>query len=456
MQSEHTNYQPWERYFDNIVTPLEEFVRGETTSGVILMACTIVAMVIANTVLAHHYEYILHTEIAFVFGQWELRHTIHHWINDGLMALFFMVVGLEIKREVIVGQLSDLRAAFLPIIAAVGGMLVPALLFYGLNAGGSGVDGWGVPVATDIAFAVGVMALLGTRVPKTVVTFLLAVAIVDDIGAVMIIALFYTEQVYFSWLLTAGIVFAALVILNRVGIRRPLPYFILGTVMWFAMLESGVHATLAGVLVALTIPVKPKFNTGTFTRHVGETLDNMKSNITDFEKSSYDKQHSIVHDRQTRALLQSLESGVQAVESPLQRLEHAMHLPVALLVIPLFALANAGIPIEWGALGQTVTHPVALGVMAGLIFGKLIGIAGIPWLTIKLGLGSLPEGMNLRHLVGVAFIAGIGFTMSIFIAELSFAGQSEELLMAKTGVLFASIIAGSAGYLWLRFMTRPA
>lgn len=455
MQSKHANYQPWERYFDNIVTPLEEFIHGEATSGMVLMACTIIAMVAANTVLAHHYEHILHTEIAFALGQWELRHTLHHWINDGLMALFFMVVGLEIKREVIVGQLSDLRAALLPVIAAVGGMLAPALLFYGLNAGGSGIHGWGIPVATDIAFAVGVIALLGARVPKTVVTFLLAVAIVDDIGAVMIIALFYTEQVYVNWLLTAGIVLVALIILNRVGVRRPLPYFFMGAVMWFAMLQSGVHATLAGVLLAMTIPVKPRFNTGAFTRHVGETLGSMKSNISNFEKSNRDKQHSTIHDGQTRALLQSLESGIQAVESPLQRLEHAMHLPVALLVIPLFALANAGIPIEWGALGQTVTHPVALGVMVGLVLGKLIGIAGIPWLAIRLGLGSLPEGMNLRHLVGVGFIAGIGFTMSIFIAELGFAGQPEELLMAKTGVLFASIIAGSVGYLWLRFMARP-
>ena len=455
MESEHANYQPWERHFNNIATPLEEFIHGEATSGMVLMACAIIAMIAANTILVHHYEHILHTEIALTLGQWELRHTLHHWINDGLMALFFMIVGLEIKREFIVGEMSDLGAALTPIIAAIGGMLVPAVLFYGINAGGSGASGWGIPMATDIAFAVGIMALLGSRVPKAVVTFLLAVAIVDDLGAVMIIALFYTEQVYINWLLTAGVILVVLIVLNRVGIRRPLPYFVTGAIMWFAMLQSGVHATLAGVLVALTIPVKPRFNTGLFTRHVEKTLNTMKSNISDFEKDSRDKQHGIIHDEQTRALLQSLESGVQAVESPLQRLEHAMHMPVALLVIPLFALANAGIPIEWGALGQAVAHPVALGVMVGLVFGKLIGIAGITWLSIRLGLGTLPEGMNIRHLVGVGFIGGIGFTMSIFIAELGFAGRPEELLMAKTGVLFASIIAGVAGYLWLRFTAKP-
>ena len=455
MDPKHANYQPWEKPFNNIVTPFEEFIHGETTSGMVLMVCTIMAMIAANTVLIHHYEHILHTEIAFAFGQWELRHTLHHWINDGLMALFFMVVGLEIKREVIVGELSDLKAALMPIIAAIGGMLVPAALFYGINAGGSGASGWGITMATDIAFAVGVIALLGSRVPRTVLTFLVALAIVDDLGAVMVIALFYTEQIYMNWLIMAGIILAVLIMFNRIGIRRPLPYFITGAFMWFAMLQSGVHATLAGVLIALTIPVKPEFNTRLFVLHVEETLDDMRNNIDDFEKSNQDKQHSIIHDGQTRALLHSLESGVQAVESPLQRLEHAMHMPVALLIIPLFALANAGIPIEWGALGQTIAHPVALGVMAGLILGKLIGIAGLTWLAIRLGLGTLPEGMKVKHLIGVGFIGGIGFTMSIFIAELGFAGRPEELLMAKTGVLFASIIAGITGYLWLRLTAKP-
>lgn len=454
MKAKHTNYQPWERHFDEILTPFEEFIHEETTSGMILMVCTVIAMFAANSFLHHHYEHILHTEIALSFGSLELSHTLHHWINDGLMALFFMVVGLEIKREVIVGELSDPKAALMPIIAAIGGMIVPALLFYGINAGGSGANGWGVPMATDIAFAVGVIVLLGSRVPKTVLTFLVALAIVDDLGAVIVIALFYTEQIFMNWLVIAGGILAILVIMNRFGIRRPLPYFVLGTLMWFAMLQSGVHATLAGVLVALTIPVKPKFNADVFIEHVQETIDGMKTNINDFTSSNQNKQHCIIHDGHTRGLLQTLEDGVKAVESPLQRLEHAMHMPVALLIIPLFALANAGIPIEWGALGQTVTHPVALGVIIGLVIGKLAGIAGLTWLAIKFGIGTLPEGMNNKHLVGVGLIGGIGFTMSIFISELGFAGNPEELLMAKTGVLFASIIAGTAGYLWLRFTTE--
>lgn len=444
------NYQPWEKHFDNIATPFEEFIHEETTSGIVLMICTIIAMFAANSFLYPHYAHLLHTEIAISFGHLELRHTLHHWINDGLMALFFMVVGLEIKREVIVGELSDPKAALMPIIAAIGGMVVPALLFYSMNVGGDGAMGWGIPMATDIAFAVGIMVLLGSRVPKTVLTFLVALAIVDDLGAVIVIALFYTEQIFMQWLVIAAMILGLLIVLNRSGIRKPLPYFILGTIMWFAMLQSGVHATLAGVIVALTIPVRPKFNATRFADHLQENLAEMRDNIQNFQGTNTDRQHCIIHDGHTRGLLQSLESGAQAVQSPLQRLEHSMHMPVALLIIPLFALANAGIPIEWSALGQTITHPVALGVMAGLVLGKLAGIAGLTWLAIKFGFGTLPEGMNNKHLIGVGLVGGIGFTMSIFIAELGFAGNPEALLMAKTGVLFASLTAGVAGYLWLR------
>ncbi|MES9961507.1 MAG: Na+/H+ antiporter NhaA [Sedimenticola sp.] len=447
MDKNHANYQPWEKAFDKISTPFEEFIHEETASGMILMVCTIVALFLANSFLHHHYEHVLHTEIAISLGGWELRHTLHHWINDGLMALFFMVVGLEIKREVIVGELSDFNAALMPIVAAIGGMVVPALAFYVMNIGGPGAGGWGVPMATDIAFAVGVLVLLGSRVPKTVLTFLVGLAIVDDLGAVVVIALFYTEQIHTNWLLLSLVALVLLIALNRFGFRKPLPYFLIGTVMWFTMLQSGIHATLAGVLTALTIPVKPKFDHKLFVEHMSELLDSLKLHQNNRNEP---KSACIIHDSQSRAVLQTLENGVHSVESPLQRLEHAMHLPVAFLIIPLFALANAGIPVELSALGQTLTHPVALGVMFGLVIGKLLGIAGVTWVAIKLGFGNLPEGMNFRHLVGVGFVGGIGFTMSIFIAELGFAGQAENLLMAKTGVLFASLIAGVAGYLWLR------
>jgi len=448
MKKKNTNYQPWEKSFDKIVTPFEEFIHQETASGLLLMLSAIIAMVLANSHLHDFYEHILHTEIAFsISGLGELRYSLHHWINDGLMAFFFLVVGLEIKREVIVGELSDFKAALMPIIAAIGGMAVPALFFYFINAGTDAALGWGIPMATDIAFAVGVLVLLGARVPKTVLTFLVALAIVDDLGAVVVIAIFYTEQIFVNWLILAVVILLILIVFNRMGIRKPLPYFLVGTIMWFAMLQSGIHATLAGVLVALTIPVKPKFDHMLFIDHMSQILNNLRASQA--EKSA-DKLSCIIHDNESRAMLQTMENGVHSVESPLQRLEHSMHSPVAFIIIPLFALANAGIPIDFSQLGQTITHPVALGVMIGLVMGKLVGVAGVTWLAIKLGLGKLPDGMTFQHLIGVGLLAGIGFTMSIFIAELGFAQNAEYLLMAKTGVLFASIVAGIGGYLWLR------
>ncbi|MEJ2619730.1 MAG: Na+/H+ antiporter NhaA [Candidatus Thiodiazotropha sp.] len=433
-----------------MVTPFEEFIHKETGSGLILMACTLIALLLANSFLAQHYAHLLHTELAISLGGWELRHTLHHWINDGVMALFFMVVGLEIKREVIVGELSNFKAALMPIIAAIGGMAFPALFYYLINADGSGASGWGIPMATDIAFAVGVLVLLGSRVPKSVMAFLVGLAIVDDLGAVAVIALFYTDQIYVSWLAMAMLSLTVMVLFNRFGIRKPLPYFMVGIVMWFAMLQSGVHATLAGVLTALTIPVKPKFDHKLFTQHMGELVDSLRN----AQSSKQGANDCIIHDSETRGLLQTIENGVHSVESPLQRLEHALHLPVAFLVIPLFALANAGIPVELGSLGQTLTNPVALGVMFGLVFGKLTGVAGLTWLAVKLGFGQLPAGMTFKHLIGIGFVSGIGFTMSIFISELAFAGQADNLLMAKTGVLFASLIAGICGYLWFLLGTE--
>lgn len=432
---------PLEKVFDKIVTPFEEFIHHETASGLLLMACALVALIVANTALVHGYEHLLHTKVGFSFGSWTLEKTLHHWINDGLMALFFLVVGLEIKREILVGELSDPRQASLPIIAAVGGMVVPALLFAVFNIGAGTMAGWGIPMATDIAFAVGVMVLLGNRIPKTLLTFLVALAIVDDLGGVLVIAIFYTEQITLDALALAALFFGILVLFNRAGIRHPAPYFLIGLLMWLAMLKSGVHATLAGVLTALTIPSRPKFEPGRFSELVRQLMDKFDL--------SHRPGESIMRNEEQRSILQTLENGVHLVETPLQRLEHSMHLWVAFLIIPIFALANAGIPIAFDKLGESLTHPVTLGVIAGLMMGKIIGIAGFSWIAIKLGFGSLPEGTHFNQIIGVGILGGIGFTMSIFIAELAFVGQAENLLMAKTGILFASVLAGCLGYLWL-------
>lgn len=430
-----------EKAFSKVLTPFEEFIHRQTTGGLLLMACAVIALLIANFGYLEAYQHILHTPLGLSLGGLELEKSLHHWINDGLMALFFFVVGLEIKREVIVGELSDISKATLPIIAAIGGMVVPALVYTVVSGGPETGSGWGIPMATDIAFAVGVLVLLGTRAPKALLTFLVALAIVDDLGAVIVIALFYTDTIYWGALGSAGALFAFLVLMNIVGIRKPLPYFLIGMLLWLAMLKSGVHATLAGVLTALTIPARPKFEPQQFSLLVRKLLD------------KFDQVHqpgmSIMRNEEQRSILQTLENGVHLVETPLQRLEHNMHAPVAFLIIPLFALANAGIPVHFESMGETLFHPVTIGVMLGLILGKFLGIAGFSWLAIKLGVGKLPAGVSFNHIAAVSLLGGIGFTMSIFIAELAFVGQPEHLLMAKTGILLASIIAGVSGYIWL-------
>ncbi len=440
-------YAPWERAFDRLISPFEEFIHRETTSGLFLLAATVAALVLANSPLAETYHHWLKSEVGFVFGPFELKKSLHHWINDGLMALFFFVVGLEIKREVLVGELSDLRAAALPSLAAIGGMVFPATFYLLLVEDPAFRDGWGIPMATDIAFAVGVMVLLGSRVPRALITFLVALAIVDDLGAVVVIALFYTEDLSMVALWWAAGLTALLALLNRVGVRRPLAYFFVGGLLWLALLKSGVHATLAGVITALAIPAFPKYDPAAFVAHVRRLMDR-------FEASHHPGQ-SILKNHEQYTVLQTLENGVHLVETPLQRLEHNLHGPVAYLIVPIFAFANAGIPLEFASLGETLTHPLTLGVAMALVGGKLVGIAGVSWVALRLGIGQLPAGARPIHLVGVGLLGGIGFTMSIFIAELAFGTNPEALVLAKTGILFSSLIAGIVGLLWLRFTTRP-
>ncbi|NOY70958.1 MAG: Na+/H+ antiporter NhaA [Gammaproteobacteria bacterium] len=439
-------HAPWEKSFDKVVTPLEEFIHNETTSSRLLMVCALLALLAANTALAGTYQHFIHTPIGMSIAGWTLEKSLQHWVNDGLMALFFFVVGLELKREILVGELSDPKQAALPIIAAIGGMAIPALLYFAINYGGEGQMGWGIPMATDIAFAIGVLVLLAGRVPKTLITFLVALAIVDDLGAVVVIALFYTETIVWEALVFGLAFFVLLIIFNVVGIRSPLPYFLIGLLLWFALLKSGVHATLAGVITALTIPARPKYDPTLFSQHVKDLIKRFDA--------SYRPGESIMNNQEQRAIVQTLENGVHQVGTPLQRLEHNMHMPVAFIVIPLFAFINAGIPIDFSTIGETISHPITVGVMTGLIVGKFLGIAGLSWLAIKMGLARLPEGISMMQISGVALLAGIGFTMSIFIAELGFAGQPESLLMAKTGILFASVIAGVAGYLCLLLSSK--
>ncbi len=434
---------PWEKAFDQVLTPLDEFIHRQTTSGVLLMFCAVLAIYIANSPWNEAYHHLLELPFTVGFPGFQLSKSLHHWINDGLMAIFFFVVGLELKREILVGELADIKLAILPIVAAIGGMVVPVLIYISFNPEGDALNGWGVPMATDIAFALGTLALLGSRVPKGLLTFLVALAIVDDLGAVLVIALFYTETLNLTALLVVAALLVLLVVLNLGGVRSSVPYLLLGLLLWIAMLKSGVHATLAGIFLAFTIPMQPKYDPKLFLSRINGMIEQIKE--------AYAREGNIIKNDTLRSQVQSLGEGVRLVQAPAQTLEHRLHLPSAYLIIPIFALANAGIPIEWASLGTVITHPVSMGIGAGLLIGKLIGIAGFSWVAVKLGVTSLPQGLNFKHIVGAGLMGGIGFTMSIFVAELGFAHNPEELLMAKTGVLFASLFAGVSGFLWLYF-----
>jgi len=440
----HEYIAPWEKAFDRVLTPLEDFIHRQTTSGIMLMLCAVVAIYIANSQWSEAYHHVLVTPFTIGIPGFQLSKTLHHWINDGLMAIFFFVIGLELKREILVGELANIKLAMLPIIAAVGGMLVPVLIYININPEGDAINGWGIPMATDIAFALGALALLGKRIPKNLLTFLIALAIVDDLGAVLVIALFYTEAINTFALTIAVAVMFFLVALNLGGIRRASPYIILGLVLWIAMLQSGVHATIAGIILAFTIPMRPKYNANRFLSQINEMVIQIKR--------AYQQEENIVRNDELRSRVRALGDGVLLVQAPAQIMERKMHIPTAYFIIPVFSLANAGVPIDWASFGSVITHPVSIGITAGLVLGKLIGIAGFSWLAVKLGVTSLPNGLNFKHIIGAALMGGIGFTMSIFIAELGFAHSAEDLLMAKTGILLASALAGVSGFTWL-FLT---
>lgn len=445
----HQSVEPenaWEAGFGKLLTPLERFIKGETNSGILLVICTIIALFIANSPFLPTYEELLSSYWHIGTDGFQLKMSLHYWINDGLMTLFFFLVGLEIKREVLVGELSNLRKALLPVCVAVGGMVVPALFYHSLNITGNGVDGWGIPMATDIAFAVTALVLLGKRCPRSLMTFLIALAIVDDMGAVLVIALFYTSDLHLISMLWASITLAVMMAMNLIGIRKPWLYFSSGVLLWIFMHHSGIHATIAGILAAMTIPSRPKYRPLIFVEGAQELLKRFRV--------ARDKDRNILRNPGMAATLQTLENGINKAQTPLQNLEYAHHVPVNFFVIPLFALANAAIPIEFATLGEVFSDSVTLGVVLGLVLGKPIGIVLATWLAIKSGLCKMPEGVNFNHILGAGCLAGIGFTMSIFIAELAFSSDKILLLHAKTGILFASIAAAVIGFIYLWLICR--
>ncbi len=442
-----------EQGFQNIVLPFQQLVSDQKVASLLLLASTVLAVIIANSPYGDQYLRLLETKIGLVMGQHHLTMSVRHWVNDGLMALFFFMLGLEIKRELLVGELREPSRSVPVIAAAAGGMLVPALLFFALNLEGEAIRGWAIPMATDTAFAIGVLALLGERSPRGLTTFLLALAIIDDMGAVAVIAVFYTEAIDLHCLGTALALLLALSIINLLGVRRPLVYFAGGGLVWLAMLGSGVHATMAGILVAMTVPARPARSPQDFVRRSRQLINRFET----IEKEE-DSAGPLLAEPRKHEVVETLQDTAAETTTPLQLWEGALSHPVALFVLPLFALVNAGIALDISALPGLLSQPLALGILSGLAIGKLLGITLATLAVLALGLGQLPEGMSGRHLPGVALLGGIGFTMSIFIAQLGFAGHPEMLLTAKTGILTASLLAGLCGYLWLRFAVpaRPA
>jgi NhaA family Na+:H+ antiporter len=431
------------RPIDRLLSPIREFLRIEAAGGILLIAATVIALVWANSPWAQSYDDFWHIPITVGIGSFQLSHTLAHWVNDGLMVIFFFVVGLEIKREMLVGELASPRKAAIPIAAAVGGMVAPALIYVAINAGGPAIGGWAIPCATDIAFALGVMAMLGKRVPVQLKVFLMALAIVDDIGAVLIIAFFYTSDLQWVALAAGAGVVVLLVAANALHVRQPAVYAFLGVLLWIAVLESGVHATLAGVVLAFTIPSKFRIQGHDFVMFARKAID-------EFEAAGGDENDHMTNAERQR-WVDGLEQACEHVQTPLLRLEHFLHPISSFFIVPVFALANAGVSIGVGVSEALMTR-VSLGIILGLVLGKQVGIMLFTWLAVKLNLGSLGEGVGWKQVYAASWLAGIGFTMSIFIAALGF-GSGEQLYAAKIGVLAGSLVSGVVGYTLLRAVT---
>ncbi len=421
---------------DAIIAPFERFLHVEAAGGVVLAGCTVASLALANSPMADAFIGIWKTTIGFELGSFSMSHSLTHWISDGLMAIFFFVIGLEVNLELVVGELRDLRRAALPISAALGGMVVPACVFLWLQPGGEAARGWGIPMATDIAFVVGCIALLGARVPLGLRVLLLSLAIADDIGAILVIAIRYTDEIHAGPLLLALGSLVLVHVLGRLGVRRISVYVVVGAFVWLGFHESGVHATLAGVLLGMMTPARTYLPEGTFTR--------MLERVTAIFEGEGWQQES---DR--AAKLRRFQRAPRETISPLERLECALHPWMAFAIIPLFALANAAVPFEASAL----TDPTAVAVAVGLLVGKPAGIVAFSWLAVRVGLARLPEGVGWGALAGGGCLAGIGFTMALFIARLAL--QGEALDAAKVGILGGSALSALVGVALLLWTLPP-
>jgi NhaA family Na+:H+ antiporter len=424
---------------EKIIAPVNRFIHLEYTSGIVLLVSVIIAIIWANSSFHEFYHHLWEINFSVGFEGHILNQPLHSWINDGLMAIFFFVIGLELKREFMDGELSTFSKAVLPMMAALGGMLVPALIYFFINKGTEASHGWGIPMATDIAFALALLAMAGKHIPGAVKVFLSALAVADDLGAVLVIAFFYTSGLNLVALGIAGIFFVILIAGNILGVRSNAFYLIMGIGVWIGFLLSGVHATLAGVLVAFTIPASTKINEQAYAAHLRKLSHDFENEIPNNSTLTTPAQHLTIQQVKVLSL---------AAETPLQKIEYALHPWVAFLIMPLFALANSGIII--GAdFFKAIINPVSIGVFSGLVAGKFAGILLFTWVMVKMGLAKLPYMTTWRHIMGVALLGGIGFTMSLFISGLAFK-HPVFADQAKYGILIASVLAGILGSIVLR------
>ncbi|MCK5730432.1 MAG: Na+/H+ antiporter NhaA [Draconibacterium sp.] len=426
-----------------IKEPINKFIQLETSSSIILFMATVSALILANSAISESFLGFWQNDISISLPGFELSKPVLKWINDGLMAIFFFLIGLELKREIMVGELNKIKNASLPFFAAIGGMIVPALLFVTLNKGNAGSGGWGIPMAADIAFTLGILKLLGNRVPSGIKIFLMAFAIIDDLGAVLVIAFFYSSNLIWSNIIVGLIIVAVLFIISKYGYYSKYIFLISGVIVWILFLKSGIHSTIAGVLMALTIPIARKTDTRSFYENGKAILDNFLKECS----TKHDK--TILNHKQLQSI-EELEDLTEKTAPPLQYLEHNLHGWVSYLIMPLFALANAGVVFSFS--GDT-NLALSINIAISLVVGNFIGIFSFSYIAIKLKLAELPKNVTLKQLAGVSILGGLGFTMSLFINSLAF---TDPVLIdsAKMGILFGSLFAGLLGYFVMRLTLK--
>lgn len=428
-----------------IKNQINQFIKLETSSSIVLFGATVAALILANSPLSQQFLDFWKNYITFSLPGFELSKPIYKWINDGLMAIFFFLIGLEIKREILSGELSHLKKASLPFFAAIGGMIIPATLFTLLNSGNAGGEGWGIPMAADIAFSLGILTLLGKRVPSGLKVFLMAFAIIDDLGAVLVIAFFYSSNLIWSNIFIGLAIVVILALLARLNYYSKYLFFIGGIIVWVLFLKSGIHATIAGVLMALTIPLRRQIDTRSFYNRSKELLDEVLNEC----RTQKEGEKTVLTKTQLHAL-DKLEHLTETTTSPLQHNEHQLHGWVSYLIMPIFAFANAGVAFNFS--GDT-NLALSTNIAISMVIGNFIGIFSFSWLSIKFNIAELPVNVNFKQLAGVSILGGLGFTMSLFINGLAF---NDVVLVdsAKMGILFGSLLAGLLGYFVIRFTVK--